>query len=163
LQRIAAYCSVLQCIAVYCSVLQCIAVYCSLWQSVVFGTIALHVRLLLKMRSLSRSPIDSRRRLVCCSVLHCIAVCCSVLQCVAVCAVCCSMLQYVALCCSMLQYAAVCYSMLQHVAVCCSVLQCAEDRLSRSLRSRNWVTLSSSLNKMSGLFVQVPYKNMTLL
>jgi len=56
LQRVAFYCSVLQCVAditrslcivdVYCSVLQCVA--------------------------------------VCCSV-HCFAVCCSVLQCVAVC------------------------------------------------------------------------------
>jgi len=72
---------------------------------------------------------------VCCSVLHSVAVCyrdaacrvggmllfCwSMLQYVGVC---CSMLQYVAECCRMLQYVAVCCSMLQYVAVCCSMLQ----------------------------------------
>ena len=44
------------------------------------------------------------RKLVCCSVLQCVAVCCSVLQCVAVC---CSALQCVAVRCSVLLQ--VCY------------------------------------------------------
>jgi len=83
-------------------------------------------------------------RLVCCSMLQCVAVCCGVLQCVAVC---CSVLQCAAVCCSTtrcntLQHKLyipcrertnnphpiilrkVCCSMLQCVAVCCSVLQC---------------------------------------
>ena len=70
-------------------------------------------------------------KLVCCTVLQCVAVCCSVLQCVAVCctvlqcvAVCCTVLQCVTVCCSVLQCVAVCCSVLQGVAVCCSVLQC---------------------------------------
>jgi len=50
----------------------------------------------------------SEWRIVCCSVLQCVAVCCSVLQFVAVCV---NLLQCVAVCCSALQY----------VAVCCSV------------------------------------------
>ena len=49
-------------------------------------------------------------------------VCCSVLQCVAVC---CVLLQSVAVWCSLLQSVAVCYSLLHSVAVCCSLLQCA--------------------------------------
>jgi len=69
-------------------------------------------------------------RLVCCSVLRCVAVCCSVLQCAALC---CSVLQGVAGCCSatvrgqgagssddesgVLQIVAVC------AEVCCRVLQ----------------------------------------
>ena len=49
-------------------------------------------------------------RLLCCSVLPCVAVCCCVLQCVAVC---CSALQCVAVCCSVSKCVAVCYSVLQ--------------------------------------------------
>jgi len=63
-------------------------------------------------------------RIVCCSVLQCVAVCCSVLQCVAVC---CSVLQCVAVCCTYSQTSLICIvccSVLQCVAVCCSVLQC---------------------------------------
>ena len=61
-----------------------------------------------------------RRRLVCCSVVQCVAMCCSVLQCVAVCG---SVLQCVALCCSVLQCVVVCCSVLQCAAVPCSVMQ----------------------------------------
>jgi len=55
-------------------------------------------------------------RIVCCSVLQCVAVCCSVSQ----------ILRCVAVCCSMRQCVAVCRSVLilfQFFAVCCSVLQ----------------------------------------
>jgi len=52
---------VLQCVAVRCRVVQCVAV------------------------QESQGIRMANRRLVCCSVLQCVAVCCSVLQCVAVC------------------------------------------------------------------------------
>jgi len=66
-------------------------------------------------------------RLVCCSVLQCVAVCCSVVQCGAVC---CVVLQCVAVlqCDSDIRDSfhdrgLVCCNVLQCVAVCCSVLQ----------------------------------------
>jgi len=82
-------------------------------------------------------------RLLCCSVLQCVAVCCSVLQCVAVFCralwfVCCwgvpcsagtsrlcgGMSQCVEVCCSVLKCVAVCWSVLQCVEMCCSALKC---------------------------------------
>jgi len=81
--------------------------------------------------SWSTGLANAHQRLVCCSVLQCVAVCCSVLQCVAVC--CCpsktaevvyhSVLQCVAVCHSVLQCVTVCCSVSQCVAVCCSVSQ----------------------------------------
>ena len=91
---------VLQCVVVGCSGLQCVAVYCSVvpW------------RLLAPMR------------LVCYSVLQCVAVCSSALQrgvsSEAACANAFGVLQCVAVCCSVLQCVAVCCSILQCVAVC---------------------------------------------
>ena len=70
--------------------------------------------------------------ILCCSVLHCVAVCCSMLQHVYVTwlvhvtystffkTLYCSVLQCVAVCCSVLQCVAVCWNVLQCVAVCCS-------------------------------------------
>jgi len=93
-------CSVLQRVAVCCSVLHCVVrqARSRMNESCLF--------------QLARSLLFYIAvRIVCCSVLQCVAVCCSVLQCVAVC---CSVFQCVALCCFVLQC----------VAVCCSVLQC---------------------------------------
>ena len=73
------YCSVLQCVPVCCSVLQYVAVCCIV--------AVCHVIVSLEGCGL---------KLICCSMLQCVAVCCSVLQCVAVR---CSVLQYVAVCC----------------------------------------------------------------
>jgi len=50
--------------------------------------------------SANQKKIRCLIRLVCCSVLQCVAVCCSVLQCVALC---CSVWQCVAVCGSVLQ------------------------------------------------------------
>ena len=142
LQRVAEYCSVLQCVqcvltltllyvifGVCCSVLQWIAVCCTVLQCVLTLT---HLYVIFA---------------VCCSVLQCVAVCCSVLQCVAVCwhwlihmwylecfGVCCSVLQCVAVCCSVLQFVAMCrhwliyvwYDSLWHIgstATHCNTLQ----------------------------------------
>ena len=63
-----------------------------------------------------------KNKVVCFSVLQCVAVCCSVVQYVTVC---CKMLQYVAVCCSVfvLLYLFI-RDRVSHVAVCCGVLQC---------------------------------------
>jgi len=137
-----ACCTVLQRIAVYCSVVQCFAVteyVCS------FGIIIDETNLLQCVAVCCSDIIDmffrnSQWRLeyaaVCChvllydAVLQCVAVCCSALQCVAVCcsvlhcvAVFCSVLQCVAVCCSMIQCIAGFCRVLQRVPSCCSVLQ----------------------------------------
>jgi len=58
-QRVAAYCSVLQCVAVRCSVLQCVAV----------------------RENARDTSVALQCVAVCCSVLQCVAVCCSEIEC----------------------------------------------------------------------------------
>jgi len=78
-------------------------------------------------------------RLLCCSVLQCVAVCCSVLQCFAercdlfaaeVCPVPRAPPDCVEVCRSALKCVAVCWNVLQCVEVCCSVLKCVAVRWS---------------------------------
>jgi len=127
----------LRCVAVCCSVSQCVAVRCSALQCVK-DTFKSDDIIFIKHR---KACVHIRRKkLLCCSVLQCVAVCCSVLQCVAMC---CSVSQCVAVRCSALQCAKKTHSKVmtsfasntgRHVstsdaknscvAVCCSVLQC---------------------------------------
>ena len=105
----------LQCVAVWYRVLQCVA----------------------------EEVLKIARRIVCCSVLQCVAVCCSVLQCVAVCCrgsaqdrktTC--VLQCVAVCCSVLQCVAKEVRKISRRLVSCSVLQCAAMCFTGSAQDR---------------------------
>ena len=78
-QRVAVYCSVLQCVPICCDILQwlqCVAVRCSALPCVAVC-----------MSSRDRTPVTLHQLCVCiamwCGVLRCAAVCCSALQCVA--------------------------------------------------------------------------------
>ena len=121
--RVAVYCSVLQCVAVCCSVLQCVAVRCIALQHVaacccetclIHTLIVPHIIAILIATQLQG---DGKQCVAAhCSVLLCVAVCSSALQCVAVC---CNVLPYLTMSCSVLPCAALCCSVLQSVAVCC--------------------------------------------
>ena len=92
-----------------------------------------HVKVLIHIYTMVRAMRYFLQDIIlCCSVLHCVAVCCSMLQHVYVTwlvhvtystffkTLYCSVLQCVAVCCSVLQCVAVCWNVLQCVAVCCS-------------------------------------------
>ena len=139
LQCVAVYCSVSQCVAVCCIVLKrkrrCVqCTMCSVYVPRTFICVSFNVSVAVLLQCIAMCY-----RVVCCSVLQCVAaketvcseyipplfVCVSSNVSVAVCqlqcvAVCCSTLQCVAVCCSVLQCIAVCCSVLQCVAVCCS-------------------------------------------
>jgi len=129
LQRVAVYCSVLQCVAIvlqlFCdcraslarldlfvsySVLQCVAVCCSVLQFIaaVLQCVAVVLQLCCDCGAACASFNLLMSALACCSVLQCVCVCCSC----------------VAGCCSECQCVPhECFITLQRVAVCFSVLQ----------------------------------------
>jgi len=132
-------CSVLQCVAVCCSVLQCVAVCCSV--SLIHTHALIHKSsfpspfLSVLMSLIHKSTEEHICRVVCCSVLQCVAVYVMSLIHKSTCAneghMCYVQARArirealcVAVCCSMpwvLRHVAACCSVLQCVAVCCSI------------------------------------------